>query len=284
VDIAPHLEIGSPLGDPISKSQYLFRANGSTIKFEGWLKVYPSKFEEGLLPDLENGEKLKLLQITPSQHFTEPPARYNEASLVKALEEYGIGRPSTYAPIISTIQTRNYVERNEQKRFMPTETGLMVNDLLVEHFPKIVDLQFTAKLEEELDDVAEGKRDWVPVVRDFYGPFHKTLEEKYESVEKQKTDEATEEVCDKCGKPMIIKHGRFGKFLACSGFPDCKNTKTIKKADDKIGMKCPKCLDGEVIRKFTRKKRMFFGCSKYPACDFASWKKPEGAPEEDAQK
>jgi DNA topoisomerase-1 len=258
----------------ISAKNYLFRANGSMIKFDGWLRVYPEKITEAILPQLAENEILELIKLTANQHFTEPPSRYSEATLIKALEEYGIGRPSTYAPIISTIQTRNYVAKNEQRKFAPTETGVLVNDLLVEHFPEIVDVGFTAKMEEDLDEIAEGKKQWVPVIKEFYGPFHKNLEEKYKDVEKQNTDEKTEELCEKCGRPMVIRHGRFGKFLACSGFPQCKNAKPIKEEPKPIGMKCPKCAEGEIIIKKTKKGRIFYGCSKYPACDYASWKNP----------
>ncbi len=262
-----------------SKSNYTFRASGSIIKFEGWLKAYQEKIEanaeENHLPILEKGDLLDLIKLIPSQHFTEPPPRYSEATLIKALEEHGIGRPSTYAPTIATIQQRNYAFKNDQKRFEPTETGVMVNGILVEHFPEIVNIEFTAKMEQSLDEIAEGKKEWIPVIKKFYEPFHKNLESKYEKVEKQNTDEETNEVCEKCGKPMIIKHGRFGKFLACSGFPECKTTKTIKKEPETIGMKCPKCQGGDVIIKRTKKRKMFFGCSRYPECDFASWKKPE---------
>ncbi len=258
----------------IKANEYAFRATGQILKFEGWLKIYPSAFSENILPELKEKETLELVKLIPGQHFTEPPPRYTEASLIKALEEYGIGRPSTYAPTISTIQTRNYVEKNEQKRFVPTETGITVNDLLAEHFPQIVDIGFTAKMEEELDEIAEGKVKWMPVIKNFYEPFHKNLEEKYEKVEKQNVDEETGEICEKCGKPMLIKYGRFGKFIACSGFPDCRNVKSIKKEKETIGMKCPKCEQGEVIKKRTRKKRMFFGCSRWPECDYASWKNP----------
>ncbi|KKR75843.1 MAG: topoisomerase protein [Parcubacteria group bacterium GW2011_GWE2_40_8] len=211
----------------------------------------------------------------PSQHFTEPPPRYNEASLIKTLEENGIGRPSTYAPTITTIQTRHYVAKNDQKRFVPTETGLTVNDLLTEHFPEVVDINFTATMEEQFDKVAEGKEKWVPMIKSFYGPFHKNLENKMEKVEKQNTDEKTDEVCEKCGKPMIIKMGRFGKFMACSGFPDCKNTKKVDKEPPKsIGMTCPKCGKHEIVIKHTKRKRIFYGCPGYPECDYASWKDP----------
>jgi len=255
-------------------SVYTFRANGQVLKFEGWLKVYNSIINENELPELKEKESLKLIKITPNQHFTEPPPRYTEALLVKTLEEYGIGRPSTYAPTISTIQARNYIAKNEHRKFYPTETGIMVNDLLVEHFPQIVDVGFTAKMEEDFDEIAEGKKKWVPIIKEFYGPFHKILEEKYESVEKQNTDEETDEICDKCGKPMIIKYGRFGKFMACSGFPECKNTKNIKKEPQTIGMKCPKCEGGEVVIKRTKRGRIFYGCSHYPECNYASWQNP----------
>ena len=258
----------------IAADKYSFRANGSVLKFDGWLKVYPSKFTEDILPELSKNETLNLIKIQPDQHFTEPPPRYSEASLIKALEEHGIGRPSTYAPTITTIQTRNYVAKNDQKRFFPTETGVMVNDLLVKHFPQIVDINFTAKMEENLDKIAEGKEKWVPVIKDFYEPFHKNLMQKNEEVAKQTVEEKTDEVCVNCGKPMVIKRGRFGKFLACTGFPECKTTKAIKEAPKTIGMKCPKCGDGEVSMKRTKKGRMFYGCGQYPKCDFASWKNP----------
>ncbi|MCX6731792.1 MAG: type I DNA topoisomerase [Candidatus Parcubacteria bacterium] len=259
----------------IKAKKYIFRASGQVLKFDGFLKVYPMKFEENELPALKEKEILELIKLASIQHFTEPPARYSEASLIKALEEHGIGRPSTYSPTIATIQERNYVVKNEQKRFVPTETGTMVNNLLVEHFPKIVDIQFTSKMEEDLDDIAEGKTKWIPVIKNFYEPFHKNLEEKYESVKKQNTEKKTDEVCEKCGKPMVIKRGRFGEFLACSGFPECKNTKTIKKDAETINMKCPKCKEGDVVVKRTKKGKIFYGCSRYPACDFASWAKPE---------
>ncbi|PJE73673.1 MAG: type I DNA topoisomerase [Candidatus Terrybacteria bacterium CG10_big_fil_rev_8_21_14_0_10_41_10] len=268
----------------IAAANYIFRANGSVIKFEGWLKVYPSKFTENILPLLVVKDILELIKILPSQHFTEPPPRYNEASLIKTLEENGIGRPSTYAPTITTIQTRHYVAKNDQKRFMPTETGLTVNDLLTEHFPEVVNIKFTATMEERFDEVAEGKEKWVPMIKSFYGPFHKNLENKMEKVEKQNTDEKTDEVCEKCGKPMIIKMGRFGKFMACSGFPDCKNTKKVDKEPPKsIGMTCPKCGKHEIVIKHTKRKRIFYGCPGYPECDYASWKDPTKPEEEEGE-
>ncbi|MDP3902226.1 MAG: type I DNA topoisomerase [bacterium] len=268
----------------IAAANYIFRANGSVIKFEGWLKVYPSKFTENILPLLAEKDILELIKILPSQHFTEPPPRYNEASLIKTLEENGIGRPSTYAPTITTIQTRHYVAKNDQKRFVPTETGLTVNDLLTEHFPEVVNIKFTATMEEQFDEIAEGKEKWVPMIKSFYGPFHKNLENKMEKVEKQNTDEKTDEVCEKCGKPMIIKMGRFGKFMACSGFPDCKNTKKVDKEPPKsIGMKCPKCGKHEIVIKHTKRKRIFYGCPGYPECDYASWKDPTKPEEEEGE-
>ncbi len=265
----------------LNTSYWLF-ATGNILRFDGFLKIWPAQFEEKKLPQLEENEELKLVKLNPLQHFTEPLPRYNEASLIKTLEEYGIGRPSTYAPIISVIQDRNYVYKNEQRRFQPTEIGEMVNKILVEHFPEIVDIQFTAKMEEELDEIAEGGKKWQTVIREFYEPFSQHLEKKYQEVEKQKPiEEKTDEICEKCGKPMVVKLGRYGKFLACSGFPECKNTKSL--ADNKQlitndrgeEIKCPKCQEGTVIKRRTKKGRFFYGCSRYPACDFASWKKPE---------
>lgn len=268
----------------IAAKNFVFRASGSVIKFDGWLKIYPSKFSENSLPKMSEGEILNLIKLLPGQHFTEPPPRYSEATLIKTLEENGIGRPSTYAPIITTIQTRNYAAKNEQRKFIPTETGTLVNDIMVKHFPNIVDIKFTAKMEDDLDKIAEGKEKWAPVIQNFYQPFHKNLMQKYEGVEKYNTEEKTNEVCPNCGKPMVIKQGRFGKFMACSGFPECKTTKAIKEPPKTIGMKCPKCQEdlsteesgepGEVIIRYTKKKRMFYGCSRYPKCDFASWKNP----------
>src|SRR3989344_8174030 len=255
-------------------TNYTFRATGQIMKFDGFLKVYPLKFTEAQLPELSPKEEVELLELKPLQHFTLAPPRFSEATLVKALEQEGIGRPSTYAPIISTVQARGYVERHERRYLKPTEIGFIVNDLLVEHFPEIVDIKFTAKMEEELDEIAEGKIAWQPVIKEFYGPFAKHLEEKYEAVKKHEIAETTEEVCEKCGKPMIIRLGRFGKFLACSGFPECRNTKTIKQEPQTIGMKCPRCKEGDVIIRHTKRKKIFYGCSRYPACDFASWTDP----------
>lgn len=256
---------------------YNLNSNGNTLIFDGFLKIWLTKFEEKELPDLKESEKLDLVEVKPEQHFTEPPPRYNETSLIKILEEYGIGRPSTYAPTISVIQTRNYVIKNDDRRFKPTEIGEAVNGILVKHFPQIVDLEFTAQMEENLDKIAEGKEKWQKIIKEFYYPFDENLTKKYGEVEKQEIKiEETNEICEKCGKPMVVKYGRFGKFLACSGFPECKNAKTINNTTDEKGekIKCPKCSIGEVIRKKTKRGRFFYGCSKWPDCDFASWKKP----------
>lgn len=264
----------------IEAKEYTFRATGQIMKFDGFLRIYPAKFAEIALPEVTPQETLDLIELKPEQHFTTPPARYTEASLVKILEQHGIGRPSTYAPIISTVQDRGYVERHERRYLKPTEVGFLVNDILVEHFPQIVDIQFTAKMEEELDGIAEGKAEWQPVIKEFYEPFAKVLEEKYQEVKKHEITETTDEICEKCGKPMIVKLGRFGKFLACSGFPDCKTTKRLRVETETIGMKCPKCIEGDVIIKRTKRGKIFFGCSRYPNCDFASWTDPRAPAKE----
>ncbi|MDO8467128.1 MAG: type I DNA topoisomerase [bacterium] len=273
----------------VEAGAYSLRTNGQMIVFDGFLKIWPQKFSEKDLPELTKGDKLNLQAIKPDQHFTEPPARFTEASLIKILEEYGIGRPSTYAPTISVIQVRNYV-RKETGKFFPTETGELVNKVLTEHFPQIVDISFTAKMEEQLDQIADGKEKWQQVIGDFYGPFEKNLEAKYNEVNKKDLvqEEMTEEKCEKCGKLMMIKYGRFGKFMACSGFPDCKTTKALPKdAPKMIGMKCPKCLEGDVVVKKVNKGRargkIFWGCNKYPKCDFASWTDPLNPPVEGEQ-
>lgn len=259
-----------------SSHEYGFHVNGTTLLFDGFLKIWPGQFEETRLPSLTEGETLFLHNLSSLQHFTEPPARYNEASLIKALEEYGIGRPSTYAPTLSVIQTRNYVTKNEARRFQPTEIGELVNTILVSHFPEIVDIQFTAKMEGQFDAIAEGKENWRAAIKEFYEPFAKNLEQKYAEVENQKPiEEPTNELCEACGKPMIIKYGRFGKFMACSGFPDCKTTKTIPMKDTSgKTLMCPKCNEGTIIARKTKRGRIFYGCARYPACDYASWKKP----------
>jgi len=258
-------------------NNYTLQSNGSTLKFDGFLKVYPMKFEEKTLPNLEEQEKVDLIEIKPEQHFTQPPARYTEASLIKELETNEIGRPSTYAPIISTIQNRNYVEKNPERRFQPTEIGTNVNEILVEHFPEIVDIKFTANMEKELDEIAEGNENWKTILKDFYQPFNENLEKKYNEVEKKKEEPViTNEICPKCGKPMAIKTGRFGKFLACTGFPECKSTKAIENKNAKTGIICPACDQGEIIQKKSKKGRIFYSCTKWPDCTFALWDKPTG--------
>jgi len=262
----------------------IFRANGSIVKYDGYLKLYPDGVNETLLPPLHDGDAITPISVKPIQHFTEPKPRFSEASLVKTLEELGIGRPSTYAPTISTVVERGYVMK-EEKKLKPTEIAFVVNDLLVEHFPNIVDFQFTAKMENDLDDVAEGARPWVPVIKEFYEPFKIRLTEKEQTLSKKElTTETTDEVCDKCGKPMLIKLGRFGKFMACSGYPECKNTKPIagagngKSAEENEAqakqlaeiqekykdIMCEKCGSPMVI-KFGR-FGPFLSCSRYPEC------------------
>ena len=215
------------------------------------------------------------MELKPDQHFTEPPARYNDAALVKALEEHGIGRPSTYAPTIATIEDRGYVERYEKKRLKPKEMAFLVNDLLVAHFPQIVDYSFTAQLEENFDEIARGEKEWQPVIANFYHPFKANLEAKDAEISKKDIvkDEPTNEACDKCGKPMVIKNGRFGKFMACSGYPECKNIKNIEK---KSGVKCPQCGEGDIIERRSRRGKTFYSCNRYPDCKFALWDKPTG--------
>ena len=263
------------------KDEYLFRATGQTIKFRGYLEIYPEKVSENELPLLEKNDNLSLDKISKEQHFTQAPARYSDASLVKELEKYGIGRPSTYAPTIATIIERNYVNRDDKKRLFPTDIAFVVIDLLVAHFPDIVNYKFTADMENDLDDISIGKKDWVPVVRNFWEPFNKNLENKYKELDKQKfmPEEESDEVCEKCGAKMIIKTGRYGKFLACSGFPQCHNIKSIKKDSDQSqgdnkeleelkekykDEKCDKCGSDMIVR--MGKFGAFLGCSAYPKC------------------
>lgn len=262
---------------------YVFRATGSIVTFQGWMAVYQmgrdegetDELDKGALPELSDEEMLKLMQLVPEQHFTQPPPRYTEATLVKALEEQGIGRPSTYVPTIATLQARNYVTL-EEKKLIPTELGFVVNDLLVEHFPDIFDVGFTSQMEAELDDIANGEREWIPTLEEFYAPFTATLKTAEQTMEKvQIRDEPTDEVCEKCGAPMVIKLGRFGKFMACSGFPDCRNSKPLL---TRIGVECPTCHQGEIVERRSRKGRKFYGCERYPDCDFVSWNKPISIP------
>jgi DNA topoisomerase I len=259
----------------ITANKYTFRTTGQTLKFDGFLKVYPIKFKENELPVFELNEILELIKLNSCQHFTQPPARYNEASLIKALEENGIGRPSTYAPILSNIQEKNYIEKNEQKMFQPTEIGQAVNNILTTHFPEIIDINFTAKIENSLDEIAQGKKQWTEVIKNFYQPFQENLEKKYQEVSKKDiTEEPTEKKCPKCGSPLLIRLGRYGKFYACSAFPKCKHTESLEKNDLKIN--CPKCQKGKIVEKRTKKHKIFYGCDRYPDCDFALWDKPTG--------
>jgi len=267
----------------IKANKYTFRISGQVLKFDGFLKVYPIKFEENDLPKLKENEILELIKLIPSEHFTQPPARYTEASLIKALEQNEIGRPSTYAPILSTIQNRNYIEKNEQRRFRPTEIGTVVNNILVKHFPKIVDIEFTAKMENDLDEIAEKKEKWVDICKDFYQPFNENLQKKYKEVDKKDvTEKPTNKKCPKCGSDLLIRLGRFGKFYACSTFPKCKYTESLK--ENKLNIKCPKCEKGELSEKRTKKRKIFYGCNQFPKCDFALWDKPlnEKCPECDS--
>jgi DNA topoisomerase-1 len=266
----------------IAAKNYLFRATGQVLKFNGFLKVYPIKYEEAELPSLDINEILELIKLIPSQHFTQPPPRYTEATLIKTLEENGIGRPSTYAPILATVQERNYIEKDEQKRFRPTEIGTVVNDLLVKHFPEIVDINFTAGMEEDLDKIAQGERKWVPVIKEFYKPFEKNLQKKYEEVSKKEfTEKPTEKKCPRCSSPLLIRLGKYGKFYACSKFPQCKHTESLK--ENKLNISCQKCGQGQIVEKRTRLRRgfggqakIFYGCNQFPKCDFALWDKPTG--------
>jgi DNA topoisomerase-1 len=256
------------------EKKYVFQTRGLVLRFDGFLKVYPMKLEENILPEIKKKEELSVKNIEAREHQTQPPPRFTEASLIRILEKFGIGRPSTYAPIISAIQERGYVAKDEKRKFIPTEIGEKVTELLVENFPEIVDVNFTAEMEADLDDVAESKKNWVSILRNFYFPFEEKLKEKYISIQKQDLTEPTGEICEKCGKPMIIRFGRFGKFIACSGFPECKNTKEIP--PEKINMACPLCKRGEMVIRKTRRSRIFYGCSEWPKCNFATWQKPTG--------
>jgi DNA topoisomerase-1 len=258
----------------ISAKNYLFRANGSTMKFDGFLKIYPMKFQEIDLPELQPKEILKLLELKSSQHFTAPPGRFSEATLIKELENEGIGRPSTYASIISTIQDRNYIQKDENRKLFPTEIGVKVNDILFEHFPQVVDIKFTALMEEDLDKIAEGEKQWRLVMKEFYEPFSANLEKKYNEVEKQKAEpEPTDKICPQCGSPVVLRTSRYGKFYACSGFPKCRWTEAIVNS---TGVICPKCNEGQIIEKKTKRGKVFYACSRWPDCDFALWEKPTG--------
>jgi len=301
----------------IAAGKYELRSTGSVINFPGFIKVYGGASEDTLLPEIKEKDILDLKKLIDKQHFTEPPARYSDATLVKTLEEYGIGRPSTYAPTIATIIARKYVDRDEKKRLAPNDIAFLVTDLLTEHFPRIVDFKFTAGMEDDLDGIAEGNKEWIKVISDFYGPFHENLEKKdKELTKKDITEEETDEKCEKCGKPMVKKIGRYGAFLACTGFPECKTTKPldgeeektdekcekcgkplvtkhgrygaflacsgypdckyIKKSGQGTGVKCPTCEKGELVGRRTKRGKIFYGCNRYPDCDFALWDKPTG--------
>lgn len=333
------LDVTSVTIEAAAKKKYLFMAKGEMMKFDGFIKVYTEGKDEEVaevqnqLPELKLNEVLEFHNLIKNQKFTEPPKRYTEATLVKKLESLGIGRPSTYAPTLSTVQDRGYVVL-EEKKFKPQEVGMIVNDLLVEHFPEVVDFDFTAKMEDELDDIADGKREWVPVIEEFYTPFAKNLTEKNKEIVKEDVikPEETKEKCPECGKPLLIRLGRYGKFMACSGYPDCKysrplesevkeevagkggkmesvaeaetekcekcggkmvlkegrfgrflacenypkckNTKTLVQP---TGIKCPDCKEGDVIARRTKKGRTFWGCSRYPKCNYATWENPAQA-------
>ncbi len=265
-----------------SDKPYLFRASGSTLRFPGFLVVYEETNAENgeqekvqQIPPLTVDEVLDLIRLWPEQHFTQPPPRYTDATLIKVLEEYGIGRPSTYATILSTIEQRGYVRR-ETRRYSPTETGFVVNDMLVESFPDLINVDFTAQMESELDNVAEGTQNWVALMREFYGPFMQALAKAEETAPAVEQVEYVGRECPECHKgQLLVRHGRFGKFIGCSHFPTCRYTEPWL---EKIGVKCPSCETGEIVEKRTKKDRIFYGCSTWPACEFTSWKRPLPAP------
>ena len=250
---------------------YLFKTTGSKLLFEGFLKVYTfSKQNDKLLPELNENEEIDVKSFDKTQHFTQPPARFSEASLVKEMEEKGIGRPSTYAPTISTILSRGYVEK-EKKNLKPTELGFIIDEIMGEYFSTIVDVTFTADMEQRFDGVEEGMEEWKQVIKDFYGDFDTLIKNADEAIEKVDLTEETDIPCDKCGNMMLIRHGRYGKFLACSNYPECNNTKPILK---KLGIKCPECETGDIIERKTKKLKIFYGCSEFPNCHFVSWDQP----------
>jgi len=261
----------------LKNGNIFFRANGSKIKFAGFMKVYVEGTDDAVeetdktLPDLQEGDIVLNKDIDPKQHFTQPPPRYTEARLVKTLEELGIGRPSTFAPTLDTIQKRGYVAL-DNKRFIPTELGEIVLEQILEFFPEIFNVEFTANMEQDLDYIEAGKVEWKKVIDDFYKVFEKKLEIAEKEMEKVEIkDEPAGEDCEECGHPMVFKMGRYGKFMACSNFPDCRNTKPIVK---EIGVKCPKCHEGNIIERKSKKRRIFYGCDHFPECDFLSWDKP----------
>jgi DNA topoisomerase-1 len=258
----------------IVAAQYVFVATGSALTFEGYYRVLPREDKDTTLPPMEAGEMLRLHQLEPEQHFTEPPPRYTEASLVKELEDLGIGRPSTYVPIISTIQQRKYVKL-EDRRFVPLELGETVNRLMKQHFPEIVDVKFTANVETELDQVEEGDLPWTDLLKEFYGDFRSMLQQAEKEMEKvERPVEEIGEACPECGSPLVIKHGRFGEFISCSNYPGCKYS---RQKQTKIGVACPRC-GGDLVERRSKRGRVFYGCGTYPACDFALWDRPVPEP------
>ena len=274
----------------IKADDYDFKANGQNLKFKGFMTLYvegtdeKEEKEEGILPELQENQEVKLLKINPKQSFTEPPARYTEASLVKTLEEKGIGRPSTYSPTITTILERRYIQK-KQKQLVPTELGKIVNKILTENFTDVINVEFTAKIENEFDEIAEGKEQWKQMIREFYGPFEKELEKVEKELEHvELVDEVSDVPCDKCGRMMVYKYGKYGKFLACPGYPECKNTKTIVET---IDVPCPKCGAVVQVRK-TKRGKKYFICENNPqSCDYISWNKPQPGEKwnpEDAEK
>jgi DNA topoisomerase-1 len=258
-----NIEVG--IGD------YIFKATGSKLLFEGFLRVYStSKQVDKIIAELTVGDKLNVLKYLPTQHFTQPPSRYTEASLVKEMEELGIGRPSTYAPTISTILSRGYVEK-EKKSLKPTELGFIIDEIMNDYFYSIVDVDFTAGMEAKFDEIEAGEEAWKNSIREFYGPFTDMLEKADEAIEKVDLTEETDIPCEKCGNMMLIRHGRYGKFLACSNYPECNNTKPILK---KLDIACPSCENGEIVERKSKKLKVFYGCSEFPNCNFVSWDKP----------
>lgn len=255
----------------LSGNGYRFETSGSVIKFEGFLKIMGRDAEEVVIPAVSVGQELTLREAIPTQHTTSPPPRYTEASLVKTLEEKGIGRPSTYAPIMSTIVDRQYVVK-EEKKLMPTELGFAVTDFLVQYFPNVLDLPFTAHMEDDLDAIANGEKKWVPVIAEFYTPFHESIKKTYDIAEKVKlAEEQIDEKCPTCGHDLVIRTGKFGKFVACTNFPECTYTRQY---GEKANIPCPKC-GGDIIVKKSKRGKKFYGCSNYPACTFAAWKKED---------
>jgi DNA topoisomerase-1 len=264
-----------------SPNVYIFRATGSVLKFPGFRSVYAERREDNgggdgrrVLPVLANADPLHCRKLDALQHFTEPPPRFTEGTLIRAMEEQGIGRPSTYAPTIGTLLDRHYVGK-EQTRLAPTPLGTTVAELLTEYFTEVMDPEFTARMEKELDDVSRGERQWVPMLGEFYGPFQKALEAAQELMPRTKVEEETDEVCEACGRPMVIRTGRFGRFLACTGFPECRTTRRIL---NKTGAACPRCGGDIVERRSRGRGRPFYGCSRYPECDFLTNRKPVPTP------